>query len=368
MKTKSIVIYTALFFLTCATAALAQNTISLGVIPGTSKQQIYVFWPTGDTNYVLQKASSANSTNWVTVTGQPQLTGVCLTNTAPMEFFRLYMNTNIPVASQQIPGGTFTMGDTLDGEDDATPTSVSVSSFYMDMNLISYAQWQAVYGWATAHGYGFVNPGAGKGTNYPVETVDWYDTVKWSNARSQQAGLTPVYYTDAAFTHVYTNGEVAPYANWSASGYRLPTEAEWEMASRGGASGLRFPWGDTINNLVNANYYGYPVTLLYDVGAPGYVSFFYTAPVPYTSPVGFYPANGFGLYDMAGNVDEWCWDWYGSTYAGGTNPHGPASGSYRVLRGGDWGHSAQNARCAARQSDDPTFITTDIGFRCVKGL
>ena len=79
--------------------------------------------------------------------------------------------------------------------------------------------------------------------------------VKWSNARSQQAGLTPVYYTDAGLTQVYTNGEMCTtvYVNWAANGYRLPTEAEWEKAARGGLSGQRFPWGNTISES-QANY------------------------------------------------------------------------------------------------------------------
>ena len=106
-----------------------------------------------------------------------------------------------------IPAGSFTMGDTLDGESDAIPTNVYVSAFYMDVNLVSYSQWQTVYNWATNHGYGFDNAGSGKAANHPVQTVDWYDCVKWCNARSQQAGLTPVYYTDAGLTQVYTNGE-----------------------------------------------------------------------------------------------------------------------------------------------------------------
>ena len=89
-----------------------------------------------------------------------------------------------------------------------------------------------------------------------MQTVNWYDCVKWCNARSQQEGLTPVYYTDAGLTQVYTNGETTTvYANWTANGYRLPTEAEWEKAARGGLSGQRFPWGNTITES-QANYYG----------------------------------------------------------------------------------------------------------------
>jgi formylglycine-generating enzyme required for sulfatase activity len=88
-----------------------------------------------------------------------------------------------------IPAGSFTMGDTLDGELDAIPTNVYVSAFYMDTSLMSYSQWQTVYSWATQHGYIFDNAASGKAANHPVQRVDWYDVVKWGNARSQQAGL-----------------------------------------------------------------------------------------------------------------------------------------------------------------------------------
>jgi formylglycine-generating enzyme required for sulfatase activity len=184
-----------------------------------------------------------------------------------------------------------------------------------------------------------------------MQTVDWYDTVKWCNARSQLAGKTPVYFADAGLTQVYTNGQVTPYVNWTASGFRLPTEAEWEKAARGGLSGHRFPWGDLISES-QANYAGSTATN-YDLGPNGYNAAFTNGVTPYTSPVGYFASNGYGLYDMAGNVFEWCWDWYGTPYAGGSDPRGPASGSNRVLRGGTWNYFANYARCADRNGSNP---------------
>jgi formylglycine-generating enzyme required for sulfatase activity len=274
----------------------------------------------------------------------------------------------IPPGMALIPAGAFTMGNSVGDGDitDASPTNVTVSAFYLDVNLVSLSQWQSVYFWATNHGFGFVNVGAGKAANQPVQTVDWYDTVKWCNARSQQAGKTPVYYTDAGLTQVFTNGEVTPYVNWTASGYRLPTEAEWEKAARGGLSGQRFPWGNVITESL-ANYYGATASYSYDLGPNGYNSIGSIGVTPYTSPVGSFAPNGYGLYDMAGNVFEWCWDWYG-TYAGGSDPRGPASGSSRVLRGGSWVSSASYSRCAVRLSYSPSVVLYNFGFRCVRGL
>ena len=225
-----------------------------------------------------------------------------------------------------------------------------------------------MYQWATNNGYSFDNAGSGQAVNHPVFNVDWWDTVKWSNARSQQAGLAPAYYTDAGLTQVYTNGDGdAVYVNWGTSGYRLPTEAEWEMAARGGLSGQRFPWGDTISES-QANYNGDTADYGYDLGPDGYNAAFTNGVTPYTSPVGTFAPNGYGLYDLAGNVAEWCWDWYGTPYAGGSDPRGPASGSSRVLRGGSWANDASGTRCASRLTGPSYANGYGLGFRCVRGL
>ena len=271
----------------------------------------------------------------------------------------------IPPGMALIPAGSFTMGDTLDGHTDAVPVSVTVSAFCMDVNLESYSQWQSVFFWATNQGYGFRNLDAAKAANHPVINVDWYDCVKWCNARSQQVGKTPVYYTDAGLTQVYTNGETdAVYANWTAKGYRLPTEAEWEKAARGGLSGLRFPWGNIINENL-ANYYGMTASYTFDLGPNGYNVAFTNGVQPYTSPAGYFAPNGYGLYDMVGNAAAWCWDWYGTPYAGGTDPHGPASGSTRVIRGTTWESSAGYGETARRSSLGPAGINANVGFRVV---
>ena len=284
---------------------------------------------------------------------------------------------NPPAGMVLIPAGSFVMGNAFPSdiyaqEDELPQHTVYVSAFYMDVYEVTKALWDEVKSHNGGNGYTYSNSGLGKATNHPVHTVNWYDVVKWCNARSERDGLPPVYYTDAGFTTVYKTGEVEPFANWAANGYRLPTEAEWEKAALGGAANTRFPWTDYTNKIshAKANYYAQSDFVDYDLsgGIGANHPTFATGETPYTSPVGYFAPNGYGLYDMAGNILERCWDWYESSYYGsspGTDPRGPASGSRRVSRGGDWSGGTIACRVAYRGRGNPTNAYTTLGFRAV---
>jgi len=289
-----------------------------------------------------------------------------------------------PTGMALIPAGAFAMGDSAGGGyfDNLPVHTVFVSAFYIDKTAVTKALWDEVYAWAIANGYGFEYGAQGKAANHPVHTVTWYDAVKWCNARSQKEGRTPAYYTDIGQTQVYRSGMVhvpglpspglppnSSGVKWNA-GYRLPTEAEWEKAARGGLSGQRFPWGNTISQ-GQANYYARPASAggySYDLSPKGYHPAYQGGGYPYTSPVGSFAANGYGLYDMAGNVWQWCWDWYGSSYysaSPSSDPVGPTLGLLRVIRGGGWSFDASLCRTASREYDDPDHRGYDVGFRSV---
>jgi formylglycine-generating enzyme required for sulfatase activity len=282
-----------------------------------------------------------------------------------------------------IPAGNFVMGNSTnasEGASDELPVhSVFVSAFYMDRYEVTKALWDEVRAWGQSNGYTDLPFGShngttnlSKGANHPVHLISWYDAVKWCNARSEKDGLVPVYHTDDAQTVFYKTGSVNvtnAQVKWSANGYRLPTEAEWEKAARGGQNGQRFPWSqfDHISHS-RANYWA-GSNYAYDLSYPaGYHPAFSVSGFPYTSPVGYFAANNYGLCDIAGNAREWCWDWYG-TYgdASSGDPKGPNSGSIRVIRGGSWNNFAFGNRVSRRYADaSPNGVGNALGFRSVR--
>lgn len=282
---------------------------------------------------------------------------------------------NVPEGMVRIPAGSFQMGDSFGEVVGAWPVhTVTVSAFYMDKYEVSKAFWDEVANWAAANGYD-IKPadGLGKAANHPVYYVSWYGAVKWANARSEREGLTPCYYTGAPQAAVYRTGIVdvpIDAVEWNACGYRLPTEAEWEKAARGGAVGRRFPWSDTDTiQHARANYYSIS-GINYDTSPTrGFHPTYATGGEPYTSPVGSFAPNGYGLYDMAGNVWEWVWDWWDLDYyssSPGSDPRGPASGSARVARGGSWLFLAPYCRVANREFSSPDSSLHFLGIRLVR--
>jgi formylglycine-generating enzyme required for sulfatase activity len=259
-----------------------------------------------------------------------------------------------------VPDGTFAMGGTGGAGDEGPVHSVTLSPFYMSAYEITYAQWVKVKNWAEANGYTF-NARGGKGSedygglqddSHPVTEIEWYDAVLWCNALSEMEGRTPAYYTLAARSEVYRSGRPDienDWVDWTADGYRLPTEAEWEYAGRAGTF-TEYSFGNSTTGS-EANYWDSGDS--YDNG---------------TTPVGNYTANPLGLYDMQGNVWEWCWDWYGPYEAGpGSDPKGPVSGSDRVVRGGGWNGDPELMRSAGRSFFYADGDDYGIGFRPVRG-
>ena len=230
-----------------------------------------------------------------------------------------------------LPGGRFTMGD--DKEPDATPHEVVVSAFYIDKHLVTQAEYQKVTG---------KNPSRWKADDNPVEQVRWSDAVRYCNARSRLDGLEPCY-------------DLQTWeCNFGANGYRLPTEAEWEYACRAGAD-TAYCFGDGPSQLKD-------------------YAWFKDNSGSKPHPVGQKRPNLWGLYDMHGNVWQWCNDFYKVDYyqeSPQESPKGPKTGETKVVRGGAWKFSADSCRSGYRYNEDPGYVDAcfgyDIyGFRCVK--
>ena len=273
-----------------------------------------------------------------------------------------------PSGFSLIPGGVFTMGDQASpavGDADEVVHTVNVSPFYLAQREVTYEIWLGTYNWATANGYSFARTGSSKLASHPAHTMEWYDAVKWCNARSQQTGLTPCY-TDGANGAVIKTGTPAGIVcDFTRNGCRLPTESEWEKAAGGGSSGQLFPNGNTLAHTV-ANYYSNHA-YVYDTSLTSNYHPTYATTIPYTAPPGSFPPNGYGLYDMAGNVWEWCWDWYNPYPASGAvNPTGGPPSTDRVIRGGSWDFDAKFARVASRDGGFLTDANYHIGFRLAR--
>ena len=273
-----------------------------------------------------------------------------------------------PSGMAYIPAGPFQMGDNLDGNTVSMPVhNVYVTAFFMDKYEVSKEIWQSVQAWGNNNGYSIAG-GSWKDAGHPVQTINWYEAVKWCNARSQMEGLTPCYYNDSAQTIVYRNSNANidnTMVKWSSGGYRLPTEAEWEKAARGGATGQRFPWGNDItHNLAN---YKSDAAYAYDTSSTrGFHPIYGSG----SAPVGAFQPNNFGIYNMSGNVLEMIWDWHDPSYYGTSasliDPQGPISGIYRALRGGASVYTANDSGVAKRNWQQPTGSAYYQGFRCVR--
>ena len=258
------------------------------------------------------------------------------------------------------PAGRFIMGSPISETNrgsEEVQHDVKMSAFFIGRYEVTQGEWQAVMG---------TNPSYFSGDErLPVERVSWYDCVVYCNKRSIMEGFSPCY-SMASSADPDTWGDVPTSHNsiwdevrcdFSAKGYRLPTEAEWEYACRAGTRAASSAGGTLVSAQANFN------------GSKAYNSATKGTYLEKTVPVGSYLANGWGIYDMHGNVAEWCWDIYNQKYYSHStkqDPLGEKAGRYRVLRGGSWYSSGYDLRSANRSSGDPNDRRNLNGLRIVR--
>ncbi len=263
-----------------------------------------------------------------------------------------------------VQGGPFSMGS-KDGSNE-TPHDVTLSDFYLAVNELTFEEYDA-YCTAT----GTTKPddqGWGRGKR-PVINVSWEDAAAYCNWRSGQDGLQIVYKIVIEEEAVDSKTDIRRYVTvvgtpyWSANGYRLPTEAEWEYAAR--SRGKDEKWAGTSSESSLSAYGNFcDKNCEYDWKTAGQSDGYGN-----TAPVGSFRSNALGLNDMSGNVWEWCNDWYDSSYYGSSpsrDPYGPDSGSSRVLRGGSWYDIPAYLRCAYRHNSSPDYRGLNYGFRLAR--
>jgi formylglycine-generating enzyme required for sulfatase activity len=272
------------------------------------------------------------------------------------------VNRSIPVGFSliPIPGGIFLVGSTDVEEgrcsDEGPQTALEVSSFLMGSHPVTQEEFQLVMGRNPSYFRNGAHPDLCK---RPVESVSWFDAIEFCNTRSLQEGLTPRYYMRGIKRNKYLNVNAAVVGLVPGSGYRLPTEAEWEYACRAGTS-TPFHFGNVLDDKLANVKAGDP----YCEMAPGVSR-------GGTTIVGSYPPNAFGLYDMHGNVWEWCYDVYdaaaySSRCSVRIDPQLNCRGDTRVLRGGAWSYFAADARSARRLALKPHHRYPFAGFRVAR--